>query len=105
MDLNYMLRREQYALYMAEASRSACARITHRAFANAYGALIARSGFPHSVSSAPQRSLSQSPATLQGEARVNVWESEGGSLRPSASSLGKADSNQFALKSSDRCGS
>jgi hypothetical protein len=52
MDLNYLLGREQYALHLAETSLSTSARMAHRAFAKAYGALIAETGFPHRDSSA-----------------------------------------------------
>jgi hypothetical protein len=45
MDLNYLLGREQYALHLAETSLSTNARMAHRAFAKAYGALIAETGF------------------------------------------------------------
>jgi hypothetical protein len=52
MDINYLLGREQYALNLAETSLSTSARVAHRAFAKAYGALIAETGFPHRDSSA-----------------------------------------------------
>jgi hypothetical protein len=47
MDLNYILGREQHALHMAATSKSASARVAHRAFAKAYGLIVAASGFPH----------------------------------------------------------
>jgi hypothetical protein len=51
MDINYLLSREQYELHLAETSLSTSARVAHRAFAKAYGALIAETGFPHRDSS------------------------------------------------------
>ncbi len=80
MDLNYLLGREQHALYMAETSLSTSARMAHRAFAKAYGELIAESGFPHHANSAQQRwPASQSSAQERG-ASLAGWESESGRL-------------------------
>lgn len=81
MDLNYMLGREQHALYMAETSHSTSARMAHRAFAKAYGAIIGNSGFPHRDSSAHQRRASPLSRAQESEARLDDWESEGGSFR------------------------
>ncbi len=47
MDMNYILRREQISLHNAQTSPSRSARIAHRAFAAAYGAMLGRSSFPH----------------------------------------------------------
>lgn len=47
MDLNYLLSREQYSLYMAATSLSTSARAAHRAFAHEYGLLLVAAGFPH----------------------------------------------------------
>lgn len=81
MDINYLLSREQQSLYMAEISLSSTARLAHRAFAKAYGALLVDVGFPHRSSDPSRRwMLTQSPRQ-EGEALVSEWENEGGSIR------------------------
>lgn len=80
MDINYLLGREQYELHLAETSLSTSARVAHRAFAKAYGALIAETGFPHRDSSALGYEPSTDSFTLAGEARIHDWESERGSI-------------------------
>lgn len=80
MDVNYLLGREQYALHLAETSLSTSARVAHRAFAKAYGAVIAGTGFPHRDSSALGYEPPTRSPTLDGEAGIHDWESEGGSI-------------------------
>jgi hypothetical protein len=80
MDMNYLLDREQHALHLAETSSSSCARVAHRAFAKAYGLLIAGTDFPHSDSSARGREPPMQSPALSGEAQIRDWESEGGSI-------------------------
>ncbi len=76
MDLNYLLGREQHALHMAATSKSASARVAHRAFAKAYGLIIAASGFPHRESDEADKIGPSSNA--EGNAQVKDWVSEGG---------------------------
>jgi hypothetical protein len=78
MDINYLLGREQYELHLAETSLSTSARVAHRAFAKAYGALIAETGFPHRDSSALGYEPSADLSTLAGDARIHDWENERG---------------------------
>jgi hypothetical protein len=80
MDLNYMLKREQYALHLAATSRSRSARAAHEAFARAYGLLIALSGFPHPFSRPSSTHRLALEAQRQRQAPIQNWESEGGSL-------------------------
>ncbi len=80
MDINYLLGREQYALHLAETSLSTSARVAHRGFAKAYGALIAGTSFPHRESSPLDRNHRTLPTTLNAEAQIRDWESEGGSI-------------------------
>lgn len=47
MDINYILRREQVSLHNALIASSVPARMAHEALAEAYGALLVKSGFPH----------------------------------------------------------
>ncbi len=82
MDLNYILGREQHALYMAETSLSTSARTAHRAFAKAYGVIIADSGFPHRDSSVQRRLVARQSPAPESQARIDDWESEGGSVSP-----------------------
>lgn len=84
MDLNYLPGREQHALYMAATSLSSSARMAHRAFARAYGTLIAGSGFPHRDSGAHDRPQLPVLTRKTDPAGVAGWESEGGSIRPTA---------------------
>ncbi|WP_242150211.1 hypothetical protein [Sphingomonas sp. BAUL-RG-20F-R05-02] len=81
MDINYLLAREQYALHLADTSLSTSARVAHRAFAKAYGALIAGIGFPHRDSNALGREPPTQSHAWNGEAHIRDWESEGGSIR------------------------
>lgn len=82
MDLNYLLGREQYALYMAATSLSSSARVAHRAFAKAYGVIISDSGFPHRNSSALRLLGTPRSSAPESQARIDDWESEGGSVSP-----------------------
>lgn len=81
MDLNYLLGREQYALYMAETSLSTSARKAHRAFAEAYGILIADSGFPRHDSRGRGSPVNQQSPAQESQAQKEDWENEGGSVR------------------------
>lgn len=47
MDTNYLLKREQVSLMMADRAASPEARIAHNGLALAYGALLAVGKFPH----------------------------------------------------------
>jgi hypothetical protein len=80
MDLNYILKREQYALHMASKSRSMSARAAHGAFAKAYGLMIGLSGFPDPFSKPISIDRLALEAQSQRQASVRDWESEGGSL-------------------------
>ncbi|WP_143559668.1 hypothetical protein [Sphingomonas dokdonensis] len=82
MDLNYLLGREQQALYMAATSLSSSARMAHRAFAKAYGVIIADSGFPHRNNSAQRDPVAPQSSAAENQDRIDDWESEGGSVRP-----------------------
>ncbi|MDF2496004.1 hypothetical protein [Sphingomonas sp.] len=86
MDLNYLLGREQHALHMAATSLSSSARMAHRAFAKAYGVIIAESGFPHRDSIAQRGLVAPQSSARESQARINDWESEGGSVSPGAKS-------------------
>jgi hypothetical protein len=76
MDLNYLLGREQHALFMAETSLSTSARMAHRAFAKAYGELIAESGFPHRATSEQRRWPASQSRAQEREASLAGWKSE-----------------------------
>ncbi|MGU3317437.1 hypothetical protein ACLBWH_17980 [Sphingomonas sp. M6A6_1c] len=80
MDLNYMLKREQYELHLATTSQSMSARTAHRAFAKAYGLAIAASGFPHSINKPGGAYHFVNEARIVEHRPLQDWENEGGSL-------------------------
>ena len=47
MDTNYLLKREQVSLMMAERAAGAEARFAHTGLARAYGRMLADRSFPH----------------------------------------------------------
>jgi len=47
MDTNYLLKREQVSLMMAERAAGAEARYAHTGLARAYGKMLAERHFPH----------------------------------------------------------
>ena len=47
MDTNYLLKREQVSLMMAERAAGAEARVAHTGLARLYGKLLAERSFPH----------------------------------------------------------
>ena len=81
MDINYLLRREQESLARAESSPSPGARAAHRAFALAYGKLLAASSYPHNRFQTDSERSYLRGVRKRLHAAVAGWENEGGSIR------------------------
>lgn len=79
MDINYILAREQEALYRADTSPSRSARASHREFAKAYRQLLVDSAYPHTLilTNKERRDVHRQRAF---QASVHAWEDEGGSV-------------------------
>lgn len=80
MDINYLLRREQESLSRARSSPCPAARAAHRAFAEAYGRLLAQSSYPHNRFQSDEERAQLRGTRKQLHAMECGWENEGGSM-------------------------
>jgi hypothetical protein len=82
MDTNYLLKREQVSLALAQNAESVEARCAHRNLAKAYGALLAKGTFPHRqavmMADAGRRLRKVSAMTVSRRA-LDRWADDGGS--------------------------
>lgn len=78
LDINYLLSREQVSLHRAATSPSRCARAVHRAFAKAYGNLLAASLFPHAELQLHEPGRVSKGLEAYPELAIERWENEGG---------------------------
>lgn len=80
MDLNYLLRREQEELHLAQTSPSRSARSSHSRLALEYGRLLQKSTYPHTRLDQRNQHLA-APRRTKRENREEAWENEGGAVR------------------------
>lgn len=82
IDLNYILMREQISLERAIHSRSLSARTVHKAFAKAYGRLLASSSFPHNALQSDLERKVLRDRRVRNEQASEEWDNEGGYIEP-----------------------